>query len=131
MTTSTTIKGAASHFAQIFDKWEGIDMTLRKRTFITDDNEQVVSSSNSDTEIKGVISSTSHILEEVGGSIEDRQIKGVFLYSGTMPVIEDLIIDDSDGTDTTYVIVEIPFVDRDINNPVLITTTLRKVPYGA
>lgn len=131
MTTSTTIKGAAKHFAQIFNSWEGVDMTLRKKTFVTDDNEQAVSSSNSDTTIKGVISSVPYTFEEAGGAIENRQIKGVFLYSGTMPVIEDLIIDDSDGTDTTYIIVEIPFIDRDINNPVLITTTLREVPHGA
>lgn len=133
MTTSTNIRGLAKHINQIFNTslWDGIDFTLRKKTFVTDENGNVISSTNTDTTVKGVISSVPFAKEEMAGFVQDRQIRGVFLWTAAasgMPQVEDRILDDTDGNNVTYVIVEIPNVDWDIDNPVLITTILREVP---
>ena len=118
---------------QIFNSslWEGVDFTLRKKTFVTDGNGGVVSSTDTDTTIKGVISSLPYANESMAGYMENRQIKGVFLWTSSeagMPQVEDRILDDTDGNNVTYVVVDIPNVDWDIGNPVLITTILREVP---
>ena len=133
MTTSTNIKGLSKHMNQIFNSslWEGIDFTLRKKTFVTDGNGGVISSSDTDITIKGVISSLPYANEDMAGYVENRQIKGVFLWTSSvdnMPQIEDRILDDTDGNNVTYVVVDIPHIDWDIDNPVLISTILREVP---
>lgn len=133
MTTSTNIRGIAKHFNQIFNTsmWDGIDMTLRKKTVVTDPNGKIVSVSNTDSTIKGVISGVSFKFLEAAGRIEDRLIRGIFLWTGsaaTMPEIEDRIINDTTGTTTTYVVVGIPYLDYDIDSPVVMTCDLREVP---
>lgn len=133
MTTSTNIKGLAKHMNQIFNTslWEGVDFTLRKKVFVTDGNGNVISSSDVDTTVKGVISAVPFAFEEMAGWVQNRQIKGVFVWTSTaacMPQVEDRILDNTDGNNVTYVIVEIPNVDWDIDNPVLISTILREVP---
>ena len=130
MPTSTNIKGLSKHMNQIFNSslWEGVDFTLRKKIFITDGNGGVISSSDTDTTIKGVISSLPYANDDMAGYMENRQVKGVFLWtpsSDNMPQIEDRILDDTDGNNVTYVVVDIPHVDWDISNPVVITTILR------
>ena len=45
-----------------------------------------------------------------------------------MPEIEDRIINDTTSTTTTYVVIAIPFLDYDIDTPVLMTCDLREVP---
>lgn len=133
MTTSTNIKNFSKHINQIFNtsKWEGIDMTLRKKTIVTDPNGQIVSTSNTDSTIKGVISGVPTAHEEGAGRLENRATRGIFLWTGsaaTMPEIEDRIINDTSGTAVTYVVIAIPFLDYDIDSPVLMTCDLREVP---
>ena len=134
MTTSTQIKGLSKHMDQIFGRWEGIDMTLRKETVVNDPNGHPISVSKTDSTIKGVISAVSFKNDDkFAGKMEDRQIRGVFLWTGssaTMPEVDDKILDTSDGDNSMYVVVSILYVDRDIDNPVLMTTELREVPYG-
>ena len=132
MTTSTNIKNLSKHINQIFNtsQWEGIDMILRKKTIETDPNGQMVSESNTDTTIKGVISGVPTSHEEGAGRLENRSLRGIFLWTGsaaTMPEIEDRIINDTTST-TTYVVIAIPFLDYDIDTPVLMTCDLREVP---
>lgn len=133
MTTSTNIKGLSKHINQIFNtsQWEGIDMTLRKKTLVTDPNGQIVSTTNTDSTIKGVISGVPTAYEEGAGRLQNRGTRGVFLWTGsttTMPEIEDRIINDTIGTTVTYVVIAIPFLDYDIDTPVLMTCDLREVP---
>jgi hypothetical protein len=133
MTTSTNIRGLAKHINQIFNtsEWDGIDMTLRKKTVVTDPNGKIVSISNTDSTIKGVISGVPTEYLEASGKLEDRRIRGIFLWTGsvaTMPEIEDRIINDTIGSATTYVVIAIPYLDYDIDTPVLMTCDLRKVP---
>lgn len=133
MTTSTNIKGLAKHMGQIFNTslWEGIDLTLRKKTLVLDPNGQIVSETNTDSTIKGVISDAPTAYEEGVGRLETREIIGVFLWTSsiaTMPEIEDRIISTITGTITTYVVIGIPHIDNDIDTPVLMTCRLRKVP---
>lgn len=134
MTTSTQIKGLSKHMNQIFGRWEGIDMTLRKETAVNDPNGHPVSVSKTDSTIKGVISAVSFKNDDkFAGKLEDRQIRGVFLWTGssaTMPEVDDKILDTSDGDSSMYVVVSILYVDRDIDNPVLMTCELREVPYA-
>ena len=134
MTTSTQIKGLSKHMDQIFGRWEGISMTLRKETIVNDPNGHPISVSKTDSTIKGVISAVSFKHDDkFAGKMEDRQIRGVFLWTGssaTMPEVDDKIIDTSDGDNSMYVVVSILYVDRDIDNPVLMTCELREVPYA-
>jgi len=135
MTTSTQIKGLSKHITQIWGRWEGIDMTLRKEVVTLDPNGHPIGVSPTDSTIKGVISAVPFELDnKFAGRLEDRQIRGVFLWTGdsaTMPEVDNKIIDTSDGSNDMYVVVRILFVDRDIDNPVLITCELREVPYEA
>jgi len=135
MTTSTQIKGLSKHMTQIFGRWEGIDMTLRKETVVNDPNGHPISVSKTDSTIKGVISAVSFKHDDkFAGKMEDRQIRGVFLWTGssaTMPEVDDKILDTSDGDNSMYVVVSILYVDRDIDNPVLMTCELQEVPYAA
>lgn len=134
MTTSTQIKGLSKHMDQIFGRWEGIDMTLRKETVINDPNGHPISVSKTDSTIKGVISAVSFELDnKFAGRMEDRSFRGLFLWTGdsaTMPEVDDKILDDSDGSNDMYVVIKILTVDWDIDNPVLITTELQEVPYA-
>jgi hypothetical protein len=133
MTTSTNIKNFSKHINQIFNtsQWEGIDMTLRKKTIVTDPNGQVVSTSDTDSTIKGVISGVPTAYEEGAGRLENRATRGIFLWTGsaaTMPEIEDRIINDTTGATVTYVVIAIPFLDYDIDTPVMMTCDLQEVP---
>ena len=67
MTTSTNIKGLAKHMNQIFNTslWEGVDFTLRKKVFVTDDKGNIISSSDVATTVKGVISAVPLAFEEM------------------------------------------------------------------
>ena len=109
-------------------------MTLRKETVVNDPNGHPVDVSKTDSTIKGVISAVSFKHDDkFAGKMEDRQIRGVFLWTGssaTMPEVDDKILDDSDGDNSMYVVVSILYVDRDIDNPVLMTCELREVPYA-
>lgn len=131
MTTSTQVKGFSNHMNQIFGRWEGIDLTLRKYTRTLDDNGKIIGRTKSESTIKGVFSSVPFAVEEAAGRQENRLIRGLFLWAGTMPELDDEIIDTSVDPTKAYVIVDIPFVDCDIDNPVLITTDMREIPYGA
>ena len=131
MTTSTQVKGFRNHMNQIFGRWEGIDLTLRKYTRTLDENGKIIGSSRSDTTIKGVFSSVPQAIEEAAGEQENRLIRCLFLWSGIMPKIHDEIVDTTVDPTKAYVIVDVPFVDCDIDDPVLITTDMREIPYGA
>ena len=135
MATSTNIKGLSKHMNQIFGSWEGIDMTLRKETITLDPNGHPISVSKTDSTIKGIISAVPFTLDDkFAGRLEDREVRGLFLWTGasaTMPEVSDKILDSSDGSNDMYVVVKILNVDRDINNPVLVTCDLRQVPYEA
>jgi hypothetical protein len=47
-----------------------------------------------------------------------------------MPEVDDEIIETT-ISNKTYVVVEIPYIDWDIDVPVLVTTILREIPYEA
>lgn len=130
MTTSTKKKGLRKHMEQIFAGWEGIDLTLRKYTNDLDGNGKIVGTTKSESTIKGVFSSVPFDTEEAAGETENRLIRCLFLWAGTMPEKHDEIIDAAVNPTKAYVIVDIPFVDCDIDEPVLITTEMREIPYG-
>lgn len=133
MATSTQIKGLAKHMNQILGRWEGIDMTLRKETVTLDPNGHPISVSKTDSTIKGVISAVSFELDNrFAGRMEDRSLRGLFLWTGdsaTMPEVDDKIIDDTDGSNSMYTVIKILSLDFDIDAPVLLTCELQEVPY--
>jgi len=131
MTTSTQKKGFKNHMEQIFGRWEGIDLTLRKYTNTKDGNGKIIERTKSESTIKGVFSSVPFDTEEAAGETENRLIRCLFLWAGTMPEKHNEIIDTSVDPTKAYVIVDIPFVDCDIDEPVLITSDMREIPYGA
>jgi len=135
MATSTQIKGLSKHMTQIFSTWEGISMTLRKETVVNDPNGHPISVSKTDSTIKGVISAVSFELDnKFAGRMEDRSLRGLFLWTGdstTMPGVDDKILDDTDGANAMYMVIKILTVDFDIDNPVLMTCELQEVPYAA
>jgi len=108
-------------------------MTLRKETVTIDPNGHPISVSKVDSTIKGVISAVSFELDnKFAGRMEDRTLRGLFLWTGasaTMPEVDNKIIDTTDGSNDMYVVIKILTVDWDIDNPVLMTCELQEVPY--
>jgi hypothetical protein len=135
MTTSSNKKGLRKHITQITgtSSWEGIDFTLRKLDPVLDDNGKLVSVGWIEVTINGIISQDSKKMEEMAGKMQNQSVKGLFVWpedgdTSLMPVIEDRITGTICGTQKTYVVKEIPFIDWDINDPVLITAMLQEIP---
>lgn len=136
MTNSNNKKGMRKHFNQIVNlsSWEGIDMTLRKYTYEKDPNGKVIGKTPVDITINGIIALDKKKFVEMAGKVNDKTIKGVFVWPenhdvSLLPEPEDKIIDSLSGTNHTYLVKELD-IAYDIDDPVLIVATLKEMPHG-
>lgn len=127
----TEKKNFRFHLTQILGRWEGIPVILRKLSHDLDENGNIVNTDETDYDMTAIISSYSENLrDDAAGYINTNEKVGLFMYESgePMPEIDDLVIENL-MFGKTYSVVRIDSIDYDIDEPVLIRTTLQEVPH--
>ena len=126
---------ARYHMETILMQWEGIPVTVTKRTIETDPNGKAVAHSDFVFDTLAIISSYSKDnRRDMAGYFSENQKVALFLYdkdnTTKNPDVDDLITENIMGG-RTYIVLRVESIDWDLDEPVNIKLAIQEFADGS